>query len=315
MKKTIPLLLLLLLAACGGSGPKELKEGETLRVIASTPHLASLAMAIAGDDATVELLPEDGGNPHEYEPTIGDRRRLQAAHMLLVNGLELEPFEADKLGKAAGVTLVNCSANIPEDWFLDAEEDAEEEEEEGHDHEHNHGEHGEHGEHNPHVWLSTEGAIYQAEAIADAMVRMDKAHAEGYRARLAKLKKQLEDLRAEYAPKLKNLKRRNFVSNHDAFPYFAREFGLRQVGVIQRTPGATPTIEERRKIEQMLTEGGADAIFMEPGFDDSASRAIADSSGLPLATLDPFGVGKPGPDAMQNILRKNLDTVLKTLGD
>jgi hypothetical protein len=64
----------------------------------------------------------------------------------------------------------------------------------------------------------------------------------------------------------------------------------------------------------MLKEGGADAIFMEPGYDDAASRAIAESSGLPLATLDPFGVGKPAADALQKVLRKNLETVLKTLG-
>ncbi|MBZ0137038.1 MAG: metal ABC transporter substrate-binding protein [Planctomycetes bacterium] len=311
MKKTILLLVVSLLCACGGNGAKSLKEGETLTVIATTPHLASLAMAIAGDDATVEMLAPEGANPHDYEPTVADRRRLQSAHLLLVNGLKLEAFDTGKIAEGAKVTLVDCSANIPQDWLI-APEESEDEEHEEHDHDdHDH----DHGAHNPHVWLSIEGAIHQARAIADAMASFDASHAEGYRSRFDVLTAKLEKLRDEFKPRLAKLKKTKFVSNHDAFPYFAREFGLQQVGVIQRTPGHNPSMDERREIEASVTKGGANAIFMEPGFDDAASHVIAESTGLPLATLDPFGVGKPGADAYERVMRKNLETVLKTLGD
>ena len=299
----------LALAGCGGGNKAEtLQPGETLCVMASTPHLASLAMAIAGEDAKVDMLIAEGSSPHSWQPSISDRRRIQESHLLLINGLALESWDAPKLAGDAGVTLVNCSAGIEESWLFSEEEESEHHEE--HDHEGH-----DHGEHNPHVWLSVEGAIKQAEAIAKAMMESDPGHANGYKSRLAALRESLQALRAEYEPKLKLLTKRRFVSNHDAFPYFAREFGLEQVGVIQRTPGSNPTIAERREIENTLKEGKADAIFMEPGFDDAASRAIAESSGLPLAVLDPFGVGKPAPDALQAVLRKNLETVLKTLGD
>lgn len=309
----LPLLFAAFLAAgCGGDkGPKTLQDGETMRVMASTPHLASLAMAIAGEDAKVELLPAEGGNPHEYEPTIADRRRLQESHLLLVNGLALEPFEGKKLADAASVTLVDCSVRIPESWLLKGQSDEEEDGHDDHGHDHDH----DHGEFNPHVWLSVEGAIHQSEAITEAMASMDKANADAYRKRLGVLKASLQAVLDEFKPRMDALKKRRFVSNHDAFPYFAREFGLEQVGVVQRTPGTNPTVQERREIELLLAEGGAEAIFMEPGFDDSASRAIAENSKLPLATLDPFGVGKPAPDALQKVLRKNLETVLKTLGE
>ncbi|MCB9895117.1 MAG: zinc ABC transporter substrate-binding protein [Planctomycetes bacterium] len=302
-----------ILAACGGGNEaRTLQPGETLRVMASTPHLASLAMAIAGDDAKVEMLIAEGSSPHAWQPSISDRRRLQASHLLLINGLELEPWDAPKLAGDAKVKLIDCSAGIEESWLLTSEE---EDEHEDHDHGHAHEHEHEHGEHNPHVWLSVDGAIKQAEAIAKAMGDADSSHAAEYTKRVTVLKESLLALHAEYEPKLKQLKKRRFVSNHDAFPYLAREFGLTQVGVIQRTPGSNPTIAERREIETILKEGKADAIFMEPGFDDAASRAIAESSGLPLAVLDPFGVGKPAPDALQAVLRKNLETVLKTLGD
>ena len=304
--KRLSLLLLAvtLLSACGGGGAKTLQEGETLTVMATTPHLASLAMAIAGEEADVQMLAPEGSNPHDYEPTVADRRRLESAHLLIVNGLALEVFDTAKIAKAANVTLVDCSAGVPNGWLIDAEEEAEE-----HDHGHDH-----HGEHNPHVWLSVEGAILQAQAIADAMAGLDTANEESYRRRFDDLKKRLETLRDEFKPKLAALTKTKFVSNHDAFPYFAREFGLKQVGVIQRTPGHNPSMDERREIEKNIRNDGAHAIFMEPGFDDAASHVIAESTGLPLATLDPFGVGKPGAGAYEKVMRKNLETVLQILG-
>ena len=294
-----------LLCACGGDGAKTLQEGETLTVMATTPHLASLAMAIAGGDADVQMLAPEGTNPHDYEPTVADRRRLESAHLLLVNGLELEVFDTAKIAEAADVTLVDCSAGISGDWLIGAEEEAED-----HDHDHEH-----HGEHNPHVWLSIEGAILQAQAIADAMAGTDTANADGYGQRFGDLRKRLERLRDEFKSKVAALTKTKFVSNHDAFPYFAREFGLQQVGVIQRTPGHNPSMDERREIEKNIKNDGAHAIFMEPGFDDAASHVIAESTGLPLATLDPFGVGKPGAGAYEKVMRKNLETVLQTLGE
>lgn len=302
----------ILSAACGGGGPKTLEAGQKLKVMAASPHLASLAIAIAGDAADVEMLPPADKPTHDYSPTIDDRRRLDAAHLFLVNGLHMEAYDAANIAKAAKLTLVDCSAGLSEAFLLksEAEEEAVHKDEHGHDHE-GHA----HGQHNPHVWLSTEGAIAQARAIEAAFSAIDATNAAGYRTRLAELETRLLALRDKYKPQLEKLKRREFVSNHDAFPYFAREFGLKQVGVIQRTPGTNPTLAERRALEDKLRKGGAAAIFLEPGYDDAASKAIAEASGLKLAVLDPFDSGKPGPRALEEILERNLKTVLATLGE
>lgn len=312
MRKLLALTLLVVLAGCSPSGPRALEAGQKLNVMAATPHLASLAMAIAGDVASVEMLPPADKPTHDYSPTMDDRRRLERAHLLLVNGLQLETFDATAIAAAARLTLVDCSKDLPENFLIHADDGHEaaegHDEHEGHDHGHGH------GEHNPHVWLCTEGALLQAATIAKAMAAFDPPHAKQYEANRAALEQRLKTLRAEFEPKLKALQNTRFVSNHDAFPYFAREFGLKQVGVIQRTPGTNPTMAERRAIEETLRKGGAAAIFLEPGYDDSASRAIAGASGIKLATLDPFDSGKPGPGALEDLLRRNLETVIKTLG-
>lgn len=278
--------------------------------MAANPALASLAMAIAGEAAEVEMLPPADKPTHEYSPTVDDRRRLETAHLFLVNGLALESYDAAAVARSARVTLVDCSKPLTEAFLLKAEEEPEAKDS-GHGHDHAHA----HGEHNPHVWLCTEGAIAQARAIEAAFSKLDTANAAGYRTRLAELETRLLALRDKYKPLVDKLKKREFVSNHDAFPYFAREFGLKQVGVIQRTPGTNPTLAERRAMEDKLRKGGAAAIFLEPGYDDAASKAIAEASGLKLATLDPFDSGKPGPRALEEVLERNLNTVLATLGE
>ncbi len=307
MKKLAGLALVLLVAACGGGGTKSLQSGEKLVVMASTFHLAALAMAVCGEDADVQLLPAEGSDPHSFEATAADRSRLEKAHVLLINGLKLETFEAGKLAASARVTLVDCSAGVDKKFQIEAEE----EEHEGHDHDHGH-DHG-HGASDPHVWLSTEGAAMQAKAIADACAKLDSAHAEGYRKRADDLAARLKKLREEYAGKIGALSNKSFVTDHDAFAYFAREFGLKNVGHIRKLPGKEPTVEERAALEKLIKESGAKAIFIEPGHDKAAAEVVAKSVGVKLAMLDPMEIGKPGKSAYEEGMRKNLDAVLEAL--
>ena len=301
MKTIGALSLIFLISACTSGGPKSLQGGEKLVVMASTFHLASLAMAVCGDDAEVQLLPAEGSDPHSFEATAADRSRLEKAHVLLVNGLNLETIEAAKLANSARATLVDCSAGMDRKFLIAAEE----EEEHGHDHGH--------AAHDPHVWLATEGAATQAKAIAEACAKLDSAHADAYRKRADELAARLKKLREEYAGKIDALINKSFVTDHDAFGYFAREFKLKNVGHIRKLPGKEPTVEERSALEKLIKETGAKAIFIEPGHDKAAAEAVAKSVGVKLAMLDPMEVGKPTRTSYEEGMRKNLDAVLEAL--
>lgn len=301
--KKLGLVSVLLLAACTSGGPKSLQSGEKLVVMASTLHLAALAMVVCGDDASVELLPAEGADPHSFEATAADRARLEKAHLLLINGLALETFDPPKLSASARVTLADCSKGIEEKFLLEGEEH------EGHDHGHEHG----HEAHDPHVWLSTEGAAMQAKAIAEACAKLDGAHADGYRKRAGELAARLKKLREEYVGEIDALPNKSFVTDHDAFGYFAREFKLKDVGHIRKLPGKDPTVEERAALEKLIKETGAKAIFIEPGHDKAAAEAVAKSVGVKLAQLDPMEVGKPTRTSYEEVMRKNLDAVLEAL--
>ncbi|MCC6573227.1 MAG: zinc ABC transporter substrate-binding protein [Planctomycetes bacterium] len=314
MKTILTLSLIgLLLAACGGAatGPRALKAGEKPVVIASTLHLGCLAAIVGGDDAKVELLAKEGADPHGYDPTIEDRRRLESAHLLVVNGLNLETFDAGKIAAASAITLVDCSKDIPEKFLIEAAEDEHADHGHGHSHGHDHG----HEAHDPHVWLSAEGAAYQAAAIAAALGKLDAAHAKGYSDRAEELKKRLFAIRDEFKPKLEKIANKKFATDHDAFAYFAREAGLGEASFLRKVPARSVSVDERRKLEQELKAAGARAIFVEPGHDSDAAKEVAASLKIKLATLDPFEMGKLEPKSFEENYRRNLQTVLDALGE
>ncbi|MDC1141679.1 metal ABC transporter substrate-binding protein [Planctomycetota bacterium] len=293
-----------LLSACGQPDVRKLEEGQTLRIVVSSPHLACLALNVAGDLAEVESLLPENANPHSYDPATKDREKIQNAHLLAINGLGLEPWDAEKLAHAAGATLVDCG-DLPAS-FLIKTEDEEHDEHEGHDHAH--------GTFNPHVWLCTEGAYLQAEVMCKAMQKMDTANAEAYGKNLAEFKERMDALKHELNVTLDDITARKFASNHDAFPYFANEFALSQVGVVQLTPGDNPSVSERAKLIETIKRTGAKAIFLEVGFDEKAATAIAEQAEIQLGRLDPIATGKPTRTLIEDALRANAKEAARVLG-
>ncbi|MDO4664976.1 MAG: anchored repeat ABC transporter, substrate-binding protein [Actinomycetaceae bacterium] len=60
------------------------------QVVATTPILADLAQNVAGDRLKVESLVKSGADPHTYEPSLGDVRKIANARLALTNYLYLE---------------------------------------------------------------------------------------------------------------------------------------------------------------------------------------------------------------------------------
>ena len=143
------LAVLLMLAGCAAPAtpqpvvqdvttPVELQpvalNGGKLRVVATTNIVADVVANIGGDRIELTALMGPGVDPHGYQLTPGDRRLLEDAHVVFVNGLGLEegvlPFLAS-LDSGAPVVSVNAGVETIE---FDAMAHS-------HDHDHAHGDH------------------------------------------------------------------------------------------------------------------------------------------------------------------------------
>ncbi len=90
-----------------------LAEAPTLKVLAAQSFLADIAQNVAGDRLTVEALIPRGIDPHIFEPTPADVRKVADSNVLIVNGAGFEEFLDSLLANAGGErTVIEASQGL-----------------------------------------------------------------------------------------------------------------------------------------------------------------------------------------------------------
>ena len=137
------------------------------QIIATTTIWADITRNVTcGGLAEVESIIPPVADPHDFEPSLADRARLDAADLIVENGLELEQALADTLASAVAdgtpifsaaeqVTTIEFDADMfgghgHEDEHDDHEDEHDHDEEDEHDDhedEHDHDEEDEHDDH------------------------------------------------------------------------------------------------------------------------------------------------------------------------
>lgn len=102
---TIMICTAMLLAACG-LATEEKDNKPTLRVLAVQNFLADIAQNVAGERVEVETLIPIGLDPHAFEPTPQDVRKIAESDVLILNGAGLEEWIEKTLENAGGERLV-----------------------------------------------------------------------------------------------------------------------------------------------------------------------------------------------------------------
>jgi len=288
-----------ILLACGGG---EVVEDESeLTVVASFLPIYLLTENVVGttEGITVDVLVSpDAGDIHNYQLVPGDLVKLNRADLVVLNGLDLEGFLADALADLHAGTKIVTAVDGIEPLPLTYRE---------------HG--GEHdGGWDPHLWVSPHNAARMTENIRDALVELDPAHADAYLTNSAGFIDRLKTLFEKMRDTAEGWPNRAIVTNHDAFGYLARDLGLEIAGVVMPTPGASPSAGEMLRLVGMIRDGGAAAIFVEPGYPDGSARSVARDAGLPVFTLDPCTTGGTNPDRFLEVMEQNLENLDAALG-
>ena len=100
---------------------------------------------------------------------------------------------------------------------------------------------------------------------------------------------------------------------HEAFPYFAEEFDLHIVKVVNREPDSQPSARELAETIRLVEEAGVAAVFAEPQYPESAADIIAVESGAVVYTLDPVTTGPDDKNAYLDAMEQNMETLVQAL--
>ncbi len=88
----------ILLAGCGSAAPEEGPKSGELRVLAAENFWGSIAARLGGERVAVQsIIVNPDTDPHSYEPTADDARRMAGAQMAIVNGIGYDEWASQLL--------------------------------------------------------------------------------------------------------------------------------------------------------------------------------------------------------------------------
>ena len=302
---------LLLFGLCWlvGCSPAPRPSPSPLQVVTTILPVHALTLAVAGDRAEVRSLLSSSAAAHDFQMTPKERRLIESAGLVILNGLGMESWLTRTLKDSARtVPVIECTTGLEAELIHDGTDD----EAPGHDHDHaGHSHH--HGTANPHLWLDPLLAARMVTNILAALQKADPTNAAAYATNAAACIARLQQLDAEIRQALVPLTNRTLVTYHRAFPYFARRYDLKVVGVIQETPEVAPSPRHLADLRQIVQTNRVKAIFTEPGHSDKLARQLAQDWQVQTAPLDTLETGDFTPGAYEDGMRKNLRTLLDTL--
>lgn len=277
---------------------------EETRVVASFYPVYILAQNVLSDVPGVTLscmTAPATGCLHDYQLLTGDMRSLSGAGALLINGAGMEGFLPQITDQFPQLPVIDCSLGVT---LLPNEA-----QEEDHDHKEDH----DHGEWNAHIWLDPQNAILMVENMRAGLAALIPEQAGKINENAAAYAARLNSLDQELAAEIALLPRKEIVTFHEAFPYFARAYGLNVVAVVALEPDEPVSPHLLSHVAQAVLEAGCPPLFAEPQYENAALKAISQETNAPVFELDPLVTGNGEIDAYEAGMRKNLAVLKEAL--
>ncbi|MGY8636288.1 metal ABC transporter substrate-binding protein [Bradyrhizobium sp. 14AA] len=281
------LLLALLLIA------SPLHAAEPLKVVASFSILSDFVRNVGGDRINLTTLVGPDSDVHVYTPAPGDAKRIAEAKLVIVNGLGLEGW-LPRLVQSAGskAQVVTASAGITPLKLGSAAD--------------------------PHAWQSVPNAGIYVTDIANALAGARPDDAEYFRGQAKAYLEKLEALDREVREGVAKIppERRKVISTHDAFGYFAAEYGIQFVAPLGVSTETEPSARDIAAIIGQIKAQKIPAVFLENISDDRLIRRIAAETGAKVGgTLISDGLtGEKGPAPTYiDMVRHNIKALTSAL--
>jgi ABC-type Zn uptake system ZnuABC Zn-binding protein ZnuA len=273
-----------------------------LNVVATTPDLAALAVAIGGDAVDVKALAKPTEDPHFVDAKPSHIVTLNRADVLIEGGAELEigwlpplleSARNDKLATGApgrisasqGVALLEVPTTLDR-----SRGDV-------------------HALGNPHFLIDPVNVRLIVAQIADHLAQVDPAHAELFKANLQKFDATLDVKFAEWQKQLAPYRGAKIVTYHNDFVYLAERFNLDIVETLEPKPGIAPSPAHLAKVIEKMKAEKARAILVQPFQDRKTAETVARQTDAAVLDIPQ----QPGAVENTNTYFDLMDYIVRTL--
>lgn len=291
-RATAGLVVLAVVALAGcrtpGSGDSSVPE-----VVAPFYPVAEAARVVGGDRVRVVDLTPPGSEAHDLELTPSQSARVEDAPLVFVMGRGFQPaLEAAARRRDGPTVTILDELDVTRTAPAALRDD-------------------------PHVWLDPVAYREVVGVVADALARLDRDRADGYRRRARAFGASLERLDRRYREGLRRCERRLLVTAHEAFGWLAARYRLRQEGIAGIAPEQEPSPGRLTALARLVERTGTTTIFTEEQASPRVARALARDAGVRTEVLDTLETLAPartqaGEDYL-SVMERNLAKIRKAL--
>ena len=297
----------LVLSGCGGSDDSAPEsDGDSILVATTVSPITSIVSRVGGDCVDVRGIVPEGTNSHTFEPAPSVAALLSDADVVFINGLKLEDptLAMAEANMADGAELVELgTVALPEeDYIFDfsfPEED---------------------GKPNPHLWTDPTYAIVYADIVREVLSERDPECAEQMQDNFGAFAAQAEELAEAVRLDQQTVPAGGLklVTYHDAYAYFAENFGWQVVGAVQPSDFADPTPSEVVTLIEQIRAEGVPTIFGSEVFPSSVLEEVGNETGVRYeqSLRDDDLPGAPGEEnhSWLGLMQYNFATMIEGLG-
>ena len=272
-------------------------------ILATIAQIGQPVGVMAGECATVRSLMGEGVDPHLYQPTRADMKRLLSADLVLANGHNLEAGLRGALRPLAERGRVLYIAETIERERLLPWSDH-------------------HSD--PHLWMDL---TLWREALAAAVARVSATVpncAEEIGGRATAYFAELDGLDAYVEASLDTIPKQSrvLVTAHDAFAYFGRRYQIELHGVQGISTESEAGLARISNLVDLLVDRQVPAVFAETSVSDRLVHALVEGAAASSHSVRIAGplysdaMGSPGTyrGTLIGMLDHNATTITRALG-
>jgi ABC-type Zn uptake system ZnuABC Zn-binding protein ZnuA/ABC-type Mn2+/Zn2+ transport system permease subunit len=250
----------LLVAGCGSAG-----GSGGIHVVATTTQIGDFVREVGGNRVDVHQILAPNTDPHEYEPRPSDVTGTADAKVVFTNGDNLDSWMGKVVSDSgSNAKVVDLGANVP--VKLPGESGGPEA-----------------SQYNPHWWHDPRNAEEAVRQIAAVLSQIDPRDASVFRTNAGAYTLKLKRLDAGIATCMDTVppQERKLVTDHDAFPYFAKRYGIDVVGAVipSQTTQAQPNARDLTNLADLIRREHVRAIFPESSVSPKLAQTIAAQTG------------------------------------
>jgi zinc transport system substrate-binding protein len=238
--------------------------------------LFSIVKEVGREKVKLHNLIPFGAEAHGFDPTPQDMAKLTKSDIFILSSDAMEPWK-DKIIKS--LKIQNKVFDMSKHVKLRKMEREDE----------HHEDKNEHGNLviDPHYWVSINNYILMIKAITELLIEKDGANKEYYTKNSADYLTKVTALKDKYDASMKTCTNKKILVNHDAFGYFANDYGVKQYSISGVTPQDKPSAKEISELIKLVKKEKINTVFFEEFASPKVAQTIANEAKVKTDALRP----------------------------